>query len=177
MHEAAFNFVKAALERYERTPDRVLEIGGRDINGSVRPLFHEAETYHAIDISPGPGVDVVADGSVYVPPFMPDCVVCCEVLEHTSRAEAIVRHALRMVGPGGILIVTAAGPKRAPHSAVDGAEPKAWEFYRNITPDALSNWLSDPSVHVASRYVLESDKGDDVYAFVIVEDANEDRLH
>lgn len=172
MHEAAFNFVKAALERYDRPPSRVLEIGGRDINGSVRPLFHDAETYHAIDISPGPGVDAVADGSVYVPPFMPDCVVCCEVLEHTQRAEDIVRHALRLVGPGGILIVTAAGPHRAPHSGRDGGVLPGWEFYRNVSPDLLASWLDDPSVRVANRYVYANEKGDDVYAYVIIEDAD-----
>jgi hypothetical protein len=40
----------------------VLDIGGRDMNGTVRDLWPGAD-YTAMDITDGPGVDVVADAA------------------------------------------------------------------------------------------------------------------
>lgn len=117
----------------------MLEIGGRNINGSIRPLF--GADYTALDLAPGPGVDIVADAATWEPGETFDAVVCCEVLEHTPDAEAIVATMGKAVGPGGSLIITAACPDRAPHSAVDGGPLRPGEFYRNVDPTDLSRWL------------------------------------
>src|SRR5262249_32046337 len=129
MHAATYRYVRCTVRRHGpwRT---VLEIGSWDVNGSVRRLFAGA-TYLGVDIVPGPGVDVVADGASFAPEHPPDCVVCTEVLEHTLRAEAIVANAHRMLAPGGVLVLTAAWAGRLPHSAVDGGRLRPREFYSN----------------------------------------------
>src|SRR5678809_1536471 len=64
--------------------------------------------------------DVVASGESFQPPHPAAVVLCCETLEHAACAEAICRNAYRMLAPGGVFVVTAAGEGRDPHSAVDG---------------------------------------------------------
>jgi SAM-dependent methyltransferase len=140
MHVAAYAFIAEALRRHGRPTGLVVEIGGKDINGSVRPLF--GEPYISVDVRPGPGVDVVGDGATYAPLEPAGCVVCCEVLEHTADAQAICANAVSMLVPGGVLLLTAAGEGRAPHSAEDGGPLRDGEFYRNVTAADLDAWLS-----------------------------------
>jgi hypothetical protein len=140
MHPAAYRFVAAIVSAGQVPPGPVVELGGRDVNGSIRSLFWAP--YVSVDMEPGPGVDIVADAATYAPPQPPACVVCCEVLEHALTAPAIVANAGAMLQPGGLLIVTAAGAGRAPHSAVDGGPLRPGEYYRNVEANDLLCWLA-----------------------------------
>jgi SAM-dependent methyltransferase len=117
MHREAQAAVKRLRPKRVR---HVYEVGSRrqfkSIMG-IRSVFSDVETHHGIDIAPGIDVDAVGHGETYVPPVPPDCVVCCEVLEHTANARQIVRQMVSVLAPGGTLIVTCAGPGRIPHGA------------------------------------------------------------
>jgi hypothetical protein len=158
MHTAALMAVADMLNRLP-APTRVLEIGSRNINGSVRGLF-DGVVYEGIDVAEGPGVDVVADGATYVPTLPPDCVVCCEVLEHAPTAADIVRHMGAIVAPGGSVIVTCAGPGRAPHSAVDGLVVREGEHYANVSHVDMQAWFREAGI----RPVYLHEGGGDLYA-------------
>ncbi len=130
MHPGAFEFVGRYATNDELS---VIEIGSRDINGSVRPHFPGA-SWTGLDLYPGLGVDVVADAIDYEPEALFDVVVCCEVLEHCYYWPHLLYAAERWLKPGGKVIVTCAGPGREAHSAIDGGEllhPD--EHYANIT--------------------------------------------
>lgn len=159
MHAAAYAFVERTVTQFG-PGEFVVELGGRDINGSVRGLFGVAR-YLTTDLAPGPGVDLVADGATYEPGVAPDRVVCCEVLEHTASAAAIVGNALRIVRPGGLVILTAAGPGRAPHSSADGGPIRDGEYYENVDPDVLREWLRNAAVSHVERNL----EACDVYAW------------
>lgn len=120
----------------------VLEIGSLDINGSVRPLFAGAASYHGIDLVDGPGVDEVADGASWEPPRSYDVVLCAEVLEHAPAWADVVRTMWRATRPGGTLLITCATDPRAPHSAVDGLDVRPDEHYGNVDGDALAAVLT-----------------------------------
>jgi hypothetical protein len=138
MHLEAMSFVASAVRTYDaRGP--VYEIGSKNINGTVRVLF-PGDDYLGIDVVAGPCVDVVADGATYVPPTTPATVVCCEVLEHTEWAGAIVTQAAKVLGDGGLLIISCAGDGRAPHSAVDGGRLRQGEFYDNLSREQVADW-------------------------------------
>ncbi len=124
----------------QASPRRVYEIGSRNVNGSARSLLRSPERYYGIDLVAGRDVDVVADGLTHEPPFVPDCVVCCEVLEHTSHAEQLVKRMVEVVAPGGLVLISCAGPEREPHS-IEGGPLGAHEFYRGVEPADLSRWL------------------------------------
>ncbi|MDQ3106417.1 MAG: class I SAM-dependent methyltransferase [Actinomycetota bacterium] len=135
MHAEAFQFVANAVRG--RTFGSVLEIGGRNVNGSISVLF-DADSYTTVDIAPGDGVDIVADAAEWVPPATFDCVVCCEVFEHTPRWPEILATMAASLDLGGTAIVTAASLDRAPHSAVDGGPLHDGEFYANVDPADLA---------------------------------------
>lgn len=140
MHDEVYAYVATAVG--EHGPfERVVEFGSLDINGTVRSLF--TADYVGVDLQEGPGVDVVADATTWEPDRPVDCVVCCEVFEHTPGWPLLIESAHRALHPGGTLIVTAAGPGRGPHSAVDGNEVRPGEHYANIEPDALADALAD----------------------------------
>ena len=135
MHAEARGWVAA-----HASGEVVVEVGGRDINGSVRDLFPGAD-YTTTDIYDGPGVDVVGDFRDYKPKRKADTVVCCEVAEHTPDWPALIAHAADILKVGGKIIFTAAGPGRAPHSGFDGADLKDGEFYENVKPEKLRGVL------------------------------------
>jgi hypothetical protein len=141
VHSEAFEWVA----RYAAgRPVAVLDIGGRDINGTVRSLFPNATVYTVLDIADGPNVDIVADAATWIPDREYDVVVCCEVFEHTAVWPAICRTAHQTCVTGGRFITTMAGPGRAPHSAVDGgARLFPGEHYENVEPLTLRRVLED----------------------------------
>lgn len=121
----------------------VLDIGGRNINGTTRDLFPHAD-YTTIDIAAGEGVDIVADAGGWVPDREYDLVVCTEVFEHTASWPQIIATAFKALRPGGQFVATMAGPGRPPHSAVDGG----WtlhpgEYYGNVAPEDLRRTLEE----------------------------------
>ncbi len=148
MHPAALRFVAAAVGAYG--PFRsVVEIGSRDINGSVRHLFDGAESYVGLDPIDGPGVDVVQRADEYAPPSPVEAVVCCEVLEHDEGWRGTVAAAAGWLAPGGHLIITCAAPGRRPHSGVDGGwglHPGEW--YENVGGADLGEHLAGLGLRV-----------------------------
>ena len=139
MHAEAFAWV---ADHCTDDPVSVLDIGGRNINGTPRILFPNANPYTVLDIAPGDGVDIVADAATWDPDRRYDVVVCCEVFEHTDVWPAILRTAYRALVRGGLLIATMAGPGREPHSAVDGG-PHLYggEHYTNVELSELHDAL------------------------------------
>lgn len=123
-------------------PVRVLDLGGRDVNGSPRHLFPNATVYTCLDILPGEGVDIVADAGTWEPDAEWDYVVSAEVFEHTANWAAICRTAHKACAPGGKFIVTTAGPGRPPHSAIDGGgRLYPGEHYANVPARELERVL------------------------------------
>lgn len=92
---------------------RILEVGSRDINGSVRKHFGGAH-YHGIDMVDGDGVDEVANiefGSWCIDHLNNyDIVVCTEMLEHSARPWLAVNNMWNVLrNPGGVLLLTTRG--------------------------------------------------------------------
>lgn len=140
MHPQAHDFV---AQHARPSPGlRVLDIGGQNMNGSVKGLFPAAE-YVSLDIADGPGVDIVADASEWDPGWVSpsegfDVVVCCEVFEHTPAWAAILQTAFQALRPGGLLIATMAGPGRPKHSGRQATGgPAEGEHYENVDPEVL----------------------------------------
>jgi len=74
-------------------------------------LFEQASRYVRADILPGPRVQVVLnpDGSTAEADASHDCVLSSQVLEHVPNTEAYLRECLRILKPGGELLVTTHG--------------------------------------------------------------------
>jgi len=141
VHEQALSWVA----QFRTTDDlAVLDIGGRDLNGSTRPLFPNANPYHVLDVLPGENVDFVADGAGWTPPRAYDLVVTTETFEHAEKWPEIIATAWDALRPGGWLIFTCAGPGRPPHSGVAAVwELAPGEWYANVSAQEIRSVLED----------------------------------
>lgn len=160
MHDSARKFVKSITPLIRGS---VLEIGSRNVNGSIRYLFSHATKYVGIDIREGPGVDIVIDGANWDgdgDTF--DAVVCCEVLEHAGNPAELCNAMFRLAKPGGVIVITAATPERKPHSGIDGGELREGEQYQGIEPHNIKNWFVE-----CQTVMIDSLMEGDIYAMVI----------
>ncbi|MFG2699535.1 methyltransferase domain-containing protein [Streptomyces sp. NPDC048386] len=135
MHLQALEWIRAHATTEEVA---VLDLGGRNVNGTPRRLFPAAAPYRVLDIADGPGVDIVADAATWEPDRVYDVVVCAEVLEHTPAWRDILATAHRAAREGSRLILTTAAPGRPVHSGIDGRpQLHPGEHYANIEPAEL----------------------------------------
>lgn len=159
MHDAAFAFVREAVEGITMHGKRVLEIGSYSVNGSIRPLFAGAKAYKGIDQTGGPDVDQVVTAADYDGKGAYDIVVSCEAMEHSADPADIVTCAWQALKPGGLFVLTAAGTDRPAHNC-DGSPHRGVEPYQNITRAALKRMLAD--WHDAT--ITEAHGPHDIYA-------------
>lgn len=155
MHQQAYDWVD---RHADADASRVLDIGGRNINGTIRDRFPGATEYTVLDIVADTGVDIVADAATWRTERQFDAVVCAEVFEHTAVWHEICETAFAVLEPGGQFIATMAGPGRAPHSAMDGGPLQSGEYYDNVHPEDLEDVLAD----LGFVGVVVDQAGDDV---------------
>lgn len=149
MHKAAWDFVESVKAKHPGhfKNKRVLEVGSRYINGTVRTLFEGCD-YMGLDLSPGPLVDAVCHVAdmptpdVYYgepEPYGPDqfdTIISCEALEHDKRWQESVSTMWELLSPGGLLIITAGGTGRPEHGTTrtnPTDSPATTDYYGNIT--------------------------------------------
>lgn len=137
MHSAVMGYV----ERFASDlPLDILDIGGRNVNGTPKDLFPFSR-YTVLDVRAGENVDIVADAATWEPDKWWDLILSTECFEHTPEYPAICQTAYKACKPGGRIVITCAGPGRAPHSAFVEAELQPGEYYGNVGPTDLSNAL------------------------------------
>lgn len=141
MHPEAYHFLESTL-----TPDivdgaRICEIGSYDVNGSPRALCGSAAEYVGVDRRKGKGVDVVNTDDSFDGESAFDIVICAETLEHARDPAAVIAVAHRSLKAGGLLVVTAAGPDRVPHSCDGEPTIPVDESYTAITRELLTELL------------------------------------
>ncbi|MEM0304447.1 MAG: methyltransferase domain-containing protein [Saccharolobus sp.] len=90
---------------------RVLEVGSRYVNGSVRPLiekFGKPREYIGIDIEPGKFVDVVIPAEKLIEHFGEesfDVVIANSVLEHVKDWRAVINNMKGVLKKGGYIYI------------------------------------------------------------------------
>lgn len=141
MHPEAFSYVADIVAEQNLEGD-VLDLGGRYINGTTKDLFPEGHRYVVVDIEPDPSVDIVADAGDLDLGETFDIVLSTELLEHTPRGADIVASAYRHLKAGATFVATMAGPGRPPHGAAGSPWPLEGEWYQNVWPFALEEWLT-----------------------------------
>ena len=94
----------------------ILDIRSLDINGNNRYLFDSSSVYIGIDVALGPNVDFASSGhELAVPDETFDVVISTECLEHDRYWQRTLQNAIRMLRPGGMLLMTCATTDRPEH--------------------------------------------------------------
>jgi hypothetical protein len=137
---------------------KIVDLGGADVNGTIHSTIRSAiphATIDVVDITPGPGVTVIADARSWrpAPGFRYDLVVSTECLEHVSQWRRVIDTAAAALRVGGWFVGTAASVGRAPHGARGAHLPAPDEHYDNVDPTALLAALWDAGFwHLEVRY-------------------------
>lgn len=124
----------------------VLEIGSYDVNGETRNLFPKEINYTGVDLTNGPGVDIVAYGhEIDLPDGTFDLVLSAECFEHDSHWEKTLTNMIRLTKPGGYLVFSCASRGRPEHGTVrtdpemsPGTQAVGSDYYQNIDINDLS---------------------------------------
>lgn len=136
MHASVTDFVKQVKQLHPQAfkDCRVLEVGSRYINGTVRTFFDRCN-YTGLDLAPGPLVDEVCHVADYPAASFANTVISCEALEHDKRWAESIRTMLELLHPGGLLVITCAGPGRAEHGTARTSptdSPATTDYYGNL---------------------------------------------
>lgn len=158
MHRESFEYVQriVAERKLNRRGLAIVEIGSHDVNGSVRPLFMDADSYVGVDVRPGPGVDVECDGAEYDPALPVDVVVTTSALEHCADPQAVIVNAYAMLKPGGWLVLTTVQSPWGAHSNDGTAYNPEIDIYSHLTAAEVDDWLAP----FDSRSVETTPQGD-----------------
>jgi SAM-dependent methyltransferase len=140
MHPSVIEFIGNALEPKEIRGAQILEVGSRDVNGSVRPMIeaHGSDHYFGIDIQAGPRVDRIMDAADLPGPFKAgafDLLISTEMLEHAEDWRGAIEGMKKAVAPGGILLLTTRSPGFPHHEP-----PDHWRFRLRHLRDAFADW-------------------------------------
>jgi len=94
----------------EKALPPVLEVGSRNVNGTVRDHFPQGKgQYVGLDMREGQGVDLVADvvEDDWLAKVKPvNTVVCTETLEHVTDPWRAVEQMYEALAPGGLCLIT-----------------------------------------------------------------------
>jgi len=114
-HVSCLMFGETQLTEAMITNKTVLEVGSKDLNGSLRPLIEEMKPkeYIGVDIEEGRGVDEIVNAEDLIDAFGVgafDLVVCTELMEHVENWQDVIHNLKGVVKTGGCIILTTRGP-------------------------------------------------------------------
>jgi SAM-dependent methyltransferase len=157
-HPEQLAFFQAVVHRNQAflANAAVMEIGSYDVNGSIRKVFEGAAQYVGVDLTVGPGVDLVSYGhEVDHPDGTYDLTVSSECFEHDPHWRDTFANMARLTRGGGLVVFTCAshgrpehGTRRSDVSDSPGTQAESMDYYRNlIAADfdqlPLHQWFSE----------------------------------
>jgi SAM-dependent methyltransferase len=138
MHLTVMQFGQSQLGAAECAGKRVLEVGARNVNGSLRQHVSQfgPSSYVGIDPLDGPGVQVVMTVQQAAQRWGRDqfeLIICTSTLEHVEDWRGAVSAMKRLCKPGGTILLTVPGPAAMYHG-----EPE--DFWRFTQSDMYAIW-------------------------------------
>jgi SAM-dependent methyltransferase len=112
MNIAVLEFFIENAQKEEFENKRILEVGSKYVNGSVRPLikkFFNPKEYIGVDIEKGKFVDFVCNAENLVDYFGKesfDVVITTELLEHVKDWRKVINNMKEVLKPNGYIYIT-----------------------------------------------------------------------
>jgi SAM-dependent methyltransferase len=115
MHDTALFYGKFFFESYAIKKSKILDIGSKDENGSLRKYTNNKHEYIGIDMIPGDNVDIVQTDP-YILPFDDntfDIITSSSVFEHSQMFWVLSNEIFRVLKPDGLFYLNA--PSNGPY--------------------------------------------------------------
>lgn len=163
-------------EKFKNT--KVLDIGSFDVNGNEKFLFEECEFY-GLDLSEGPGVDIVCPAQNYdAPDESYDTIISCECWEHNPFYRESIQNAVRILKSGGLFLFTCATTGRPVHGVkylendskikyknwktLPNVSKEDWdnEYYMNLTEDDIRKTINIDEIFSSYEFEIEKNHCD-----------------
>ena len=131
---AVLEFFIESIKAEEFNEKRILEVGSKYINGSVRPLIEEffsPKEYIGVDIEPGKFVDLILPAEKLLGYFGSesfDVVIATELLEHVMDWRVVVNNMKMILKRRGYIYITTRSRGFPYHSY-------PWDFWRYSVED------------------------------------------
>ncbi len=139
MHDTALIVGKIFSEVYGSPTSTVIDLGGMDVNGSLRTFFETNNMkYISVDLEPHPSVDIVVKPYEKLPfeTGSIDIVVSTSCFEHDPCFWITFKELCRIVKLGGFIYINA--PSNGAYHKYPGDN---WRFYSDAG-QALAFWSS-----------------------------------
>ena len=138
MHDTAYEIGRLFFSSYVRERAVIVDIGAYNVNGSLREFCPKAALYIGLDVSAGPGVDVVIspDAPLPIASNSVDVVVASSVFEHDAFFWQSFLEMARIMRPEGVLYISAPSNGKYHRYPVDN-----WRFYPDCG-NALVRWAT-----------------------------------
>lgn len=151
MHDTALIAGKLFAKKYGSQGKIVVDIGGKNVNGSLRGYFEKmGMKYISVDIEPHSSVDIVVEPGKKLPfdNASIDLIVSTSCFEHDPCFWITFREMTRIVKLDGFIYVNA--PSNGPYHCFPGDN---WRFYSDAG-QALAYWsgyqISEEEVYPVS---------------------------
>jgi len=116
----------------------ILELGSYNINGSLRNIFDNSNKYVGLDVTNGPGVDIVYEGKNIPINENFDLCISCECFEHNPHWLNNFTQMIEIANQDGVVAFTCASIGRHEHGT-EATNPKSsigsmkkWNYYKNL---------------------------------------------
>jgi SAM-dependent methyltransferase len=126
---------------------RVLEIGSRNVNGTVRDFFTNCE-FVGIDMEAGRGVDVVDKYPIFDKQF--DTLISFNTYEHDFEWKQTLKHNLQWLRKGGMFFASFGS---------EGNEPHSYPVWRLIPHTEFINYCLELGLTVIDSFFEEERYG------------------
>jgi len=108
---ACLDFGRDNLTRADVEGKKIIEVGSRDVNGSLRPFAEVLgpEIYLGVDLEEGSGVDEICNVYDLVDRYGKesfDVVISSEMVEHVQDWRKAMSQIKSILRPGGIVLIT-----------------------------------------------------------------------
>lgn len=165
----------------------VLDIGSLDINGNNQFLFDAESLYLGIDVAPGSNVDIVCPThELGLPEATFDTLISTECLEHDRHWMKSLQNAIRMLRPGGLLLVTCATTGRQEHGTrrttpqdaplLAGIDDEWADYYRNLDENDIRSAIDMESFFQFAEFSI-GEETHDLYLCALKQGVFEKRLN
>jgi len=144
-------FCKSNLKEKDIYNKKIIEVGSRNKNGSIRQYIEskKPKEYIGIDIFEGKGVDKICDASNIINVFPKnyfDILVSTELLEHVEDWQTVIHNFKMVVNSGGIIILTTRSKGMGYHPYPDDFWRYEEEDMKNIFSDFVINSIEKDKI-------------------------------